>query len=210
MYKIYDELKFGKYEGFTIREIYCGQKIISSKLINEFLSDKLNNLSFTIQADNISKDVKVEIKKFKILTNNELFYEIEYKTDPNLDLKYSKYEVFDHIIWDLILNDESKEAIEVFGSANEFILNLNAGKSIYKPSADPSYINWCIINLDNFCLNPRYLSELQQETCHHFYGVKLFAGGFNSNIYKYVPNVIVKKYEFDNDTIILNKLKYNK
>jgi len=76
-YKITDRFHFGKYEGFTIEEVFYGQKYISQQLINDFLFLKLNNLKFSLQTNTPGIADQVEVKNLKILMNNKISFDLE-------------------------------------------------------------------------------------------------------------------------------------
>lgn len=205
MYTINDSLHFGKYEGFTIKEIFCGQKYLTQNFINDFLEFKLKDLKFDIESNLKQEDVQVLIKDFEVLINNELTLNVELNTNNNTQDK-TIYNALDWIGYHLCL-DDSKEGMEAFGSPNDCIEAINNSNGFkHKPSSDAQYIDWCVQNLDTFFLAPDDLMLLQFEKCYHFYGVQLFTA---PPIYHYKLNCTITTYKFDDKTIAINKKKFD-
>jgi hypothetical protein len=180
MYSLNDKLHFGKYDGFTIKDIYCGQKHITQQFLNDFLHFKFNDLKYDIiDFDSLFKKksvLNVEIKNFEILINNELSFELILKlNNQEITIETDNYEglvekALEWVEFDFILDDRI-EAKDAFDSSNSLIEKINnKNLTSHKPSSDASYINWCIKNLDIFYINPKDFSSLQNENCYHFYG----------------------------------------
>jgi hypothetical protein len=227
MYNLNDKLHFGKYEGFTIEEIYCGQAYLTQQFVNDFLYIKLNNLQFNIDKyDKVPTQkeiISVQVKDFEILTDNKMKFLLTLQLNNfNIDTTNSRYdkilnEVFSNIVWELTLDDSSKETIDIWGSANMVIQDLNSKGKSYKLSADPSYIEWCINNLDTFFLDLEELIKLTSTSCHHFHGVGLFKhiGWYESVttpiicLCHYESILYAKKFQLLPETTVENQRKFN-
>lgn len=69
-YQLNDPLSFGKYEGFTIEEIYCGQDFVFQGFIDGFLMHRMTEETFTLTTSDAKykTDVTVSDVNFFLTT----------------------------------------------------------------------------------------------------------------------------------------------
>jgi hypothetical protein len=208
MINIDEPLHFGKYKGYSVREIYKGMNVVSQTFINDLLDYGYKDFTFLLEPAILNKpSIKVAIKNFEILINNNLQFNLSFDGKIN-NWHESYFEAAAYISWCLIFGNESKIAIDTFGSANEKILSINEiKKTKYRLSADPSYIEWCINNLDIFHVDFEDIIKLQNETCHYLNGINLYFSDHSGN-YKYEVSIDKNKYTFAIETLeyLQNKL----
>lgn len=66
---------FGKYEGYKIKEVFCGAELPSPDFIKLFINNKINSIGTLEIWDNYEmkgQPMKIEIQNFKLLPNNQI------------------------------------------------------------------------------------------------------------------------------------------
>lgn len=203
MISIDEEFRFGKYKGFTIKDVWTGpisnhQSLIKQYLISffEFLKADYNQTtSFILPNSYQSRNGKIEgVSKssepfgdFVVITSNK--YLIIEASDLNLVNR---------------INFEIKEiySSEFDGMQNFKLTKGASGREMIVPeclkiSADPHYVLWCIKNINGFCLSSEDMQRIKTLPC--FFLNKIAISEIKSDILEY--EVVYKKALFKIDNV---------
>jgi hypothetical protein len=163
VYTFDSPLPFGKYKGWTVRDIYCGWDFPTLEFLSEYIRFRMSQADVSIEGSTPSQFFKVI--DYAIGINNLL--RINYQDSMNATQWIVSYLTM------LFQADEQYPERQHQLSANDFILSrLREQDQRFKLLADPDYIFWCLSNHDGFCLSEADVAQLETLECNAFWGLQ--------------------------------------
>lgn len=195
-----DTLNFGRYKGYSLKEIFCGWDLPTQYFYSEFVKNRLQGAELFETIDGIEVCV-LKISGVELLNENEI--RIDYEKSPN----YSFESILSYFNFALIAV-EHYPLKAYYETANDFIIQQNKlnGKQ-YQLSADIQYLFWCFKKIDNFFVSKENFNDLVEMQCNIFEGI--FLTSKSSNIFTYNIRLSKGKCKIDLRAKEQNALKYN-
>jgi len=190
---IYDPLKFGRYQGLTIQQIFSGTPNIDRDLLSAYLAyrlkvgdildedDTLTTNMFNFDIDRTLIKVTPTLPDFNLDASKSL--EKFFRSGDSLGAKLSNLSL-DHFCYDIYPIKHSPP--------------LNIG-------GVPEYIEWCIKTIAHFYIKPYQIEQLEAEVVNYFLGISVNKVG--ETIYEYSPKILSKHYKFTDYYLKINKSK---
>lgn len=195
-----DTLNFGRYKGYSIKEIFCGWNLPTQYFYSEFLEHRLQGAELFEKIEG-NETCVLKISRIELLKKNEI--EIDFEKSPN----YSQESILGYFNSALIATEHYPWKT-YYGTTNDFIIQQNKinGKQ-YQLFADNQYIFWCFKENDNFFVSEENFNALMQTECNFFSGISLTQKSLNSFTY----DIRFSKGKCTIDTLAKEKnaLKYN-
>lgn len=194
---INQNITFGKYIGFTVKEVYQGSNNINKDLLKSYLKARLENTSSNYN----ECAVLLDFMTFEI---SDTIIRVTTSTD-NLNKDWSKS--IEGIFKD-VKNSLTNPFLEILtlDYFNTNFFSLAHVKTRISPNGNPSYIEWCINNVEHFILNPNVIKELNELDIYTYAGIDVTHK--IDDIYLYKERFKIRKFTFSDDTIKLNQEKY--
>ncbi len=194
--EIDDRFNFGKYRGYSLREVYQGMDQIENALIKEYILDKVlgeyrNIIDFPVLAEIIKLELSetlIRVKSNVDDTNGFWKNKLE-GVLRNGNTRYDR--MIGNISLDRLSNLKNFEDDEY---------------SLFREGS-PGYIEWCIKNIDYFSIEPDDLMRLQTLDVFCFLGIEISYK--IEDIYEYKPILIAIKHQFSPEIIEINRNKSN-
>jgi hypothetical protein len=187
---------FGKYEGLTLKEVYQGTLNPDKNVIQAFLNKILNTRYKALETCKLT-DKFLFIDKFTVVNN---FIYVDGGLDP-----YSLDEGIAESIEVPIIENEIKNYINTFFQPSwlgvlENLQDFNS-KQIEKKNigADPTYIEWCIKEVNSFIIHYSTMKELEKLSIAEIKGIEIL--WIDDNIYEYAPLIETRKFKFKEQLI---------
>lgn len=185
-----DKFEFGKYNGLTLTEVFLGTQALNRELLQYYVEEKIaSDIVFT------THEFLLDMMGFEV--GRTLLRAIPELDELNGDWSQTLEEV---------LRDGNSQLDRIIGRVTLDDCNTKWYASIKgKPSVaggQPSYIEWCILNVEGFCLEERTITYLANMDYCLFEGIKLFYK--IEDIYKYEPMVKLLKWDFRNEVLDKN------
>jgi len=189
-----DTLDFGKYNGLTVREVYQGSNEINKELLKSYLKQR-------IEKPDANNDCSVLVE----FANFEISATLLRITPVSDDLKGNWTSTIEGFFKD-VYEPTTKWVFEI-ESLDDVNKQFSKDKEkVAVTNGNPSYIEWCIKNVDDFYLTPDTLSQLSEMNYFRFIGIEVLLKV--DDIYEYKPKFVIKKHVFSEDMIRLNNEKY--
>lgn len=204
--ELFENFAFGKYKGLTLLEVFQGTDSINKNLLKHFVNYRLLHP-----------------------TVNELVLRSSHPFGQGLRAGCLKYEVGDTVIQVTgqngadILEDITTDLNAFFIEEDDFIkikftkefglddINMKLVKVkdsiLYVANGQPTYLEWCIEEIDGFYVHPKSLEVLKKTEVNYFAGLN-FIREFKS-IYRFESSVIKKIFSFSEKIIRINNEKHN-
>lgn len=198
-----DTFQFGKFKGYTLKEVYTGSGKVNSDLFYEFLNELHENNDFGILFPE-PYSVIFEIKRFD---KQRIWFK-------KSDLQLSKLEGFKRKEEDFLIEIRAEVFMGMLDSlpinnGNFKIVDyaLKRGEDSQKiPAGSPDAIKWYIKNVDSFSINPDVLNSLFSFFTFELNNLKL--SRIRNLEFSYEPYFKKEKITFPEDLIKKNSLKY--
>lgn len=203
--RISDKFEFGKYKGLTLKQVFQGAPTINMRLLQEYLDKMLNHNAdgFQLFSEQLNYKLLKVIYKFEITENQINVFGI-YLSPKSYFKKRLKIMNFEPFLWDY-LSDILE--IKTFYLTHEY--EQNEVKENSEPrlplAGDPSYIFWCIENVNHFFVETDDLMELEKLIVHNFKGFHIEFK--NYECYEYKPSFDEQYIKFSDKIKDINKQK---
>jgi hypothetical protein len=190
-----DTFWFGKHEGYSIRQVYQGVNEVHPYLLKNYIRSRISSI---IPAN----DERETLGLFEFEVEDGLLT----ATIGSEDLDRKDFSgLFENLFRE---PDKLRERPEGFLPIEEIALELQDGDQNHQPiiSGRPDYIEWCILNLKVFCLDPEDIDFLQRIPYHIFKGLNLkkVANG----LYAFGPEIENHYYTFSDRAMEENARKF--
>ena len=199
MISIEEEFRFGKYKGFTIKDVWTGpisnhQSLIRQYFISffEFLKTDYKQTTSFILPNNYQSRIG---KKEGTSKSSEPFGDFSVIASDNyLIIEASDLNLVNRI------NCEIKEIYSSpFDGMQNFKMTKGAnGREIISPtclkiSADPHYVLWCVKKIDNFYFSPEDIEKLRILDCYFL--KKINISEIKPDILAYEPTYTTTRFK---------------
>ena len=217
-----DYIKFGKYKGLTLRDVYSGTDSINSNLVKNYLIYTANSefqyINSTVMMTSFDDNPpnKIEVIKVKDISEKksiieEVYFKIEDTSiyaEPILDnIKSDRAKAIEHFFRN---RDNSFDRQIGFLSIQDYNTQVySIGKNTPTvTNGDPQYIAWCIENIERFYVDIEDMITLQECEVFIFVGIEVTISDCSENCYNYRHRIKNSKYNYPNKILELNAKKY--
>jgi hypothetical protein len=189
------QFNFGKYKGYTLKEVYQGTNAVKSELIEEFLNYQLKSSK---HLSLLTSDELIFIDTQNIVVADGKIY-----TKPEQDLYRGDWsKAFEKLFRNRNSIKDRKVGFIGLNDFNKKIFSSNKSK-VALASANPYYIKWCIETLDDFFILPEDIKLLEKLTTYSYAGIKVVFK--TSDCFEYRPFFSEQKYSFSLETLMINE-----
>jgi hypothetical protein len=202
-----DTFQFGKFKGFTLKEVYTGNSSIDLKLLHDFLKHLIDtNDRSLIMARRMR--VKLSVEKFDEKVIGYGYKDLNPPLTGIEELKNKEPHFIENMVYNLIFDQPHGDTMRfISGNYNivEFALN-NYSHTEKLPGESSSVIAWYIKNVSDFCVNPAVLTNLITHDVYEFTTVQLTR--IRNLEFSYTAVFKREQRSFSRDIIDLNASKY--
>jgi hypothetical protein len=170
-----EKMYSGRYENWSLKEIYAGWDNPSEEFIHHYIIDRLSRAEtyeFPAVFDSYTEPLRLFIKNIRILPNQYIDFDTDYFNNPGSgDIKGVSLV---HYLNILLRSYDNFPERKYFGSPNDFILQQgDKNKNPYKIFADPECLFFYMRTGIYWNLKQSTLKELEQLEVNIFSGVEL-------------------------------------
>lgn len=188
-----DIFEFGQYEGFSLREVYQGTNNINIGLLKAYMSYMAKECQNRVLLYELLKRNSPKRLEFEI---NDTFF----KVYPNSSSNDQWIERLENVFFNRALGRGPHDGRSIIDDFNLKIYSKNQ-KRTEIIVGNPTYIAWCLMNIEHFKVSSSTLNELQLLDVYNFIGIRIIHK--IDDIYEFRPKISVGKYRFP-DEILLN------
>jgi len=214
MLKVDSILKFRKHKGRTIEEIWTGiipidENLVLQKYIEELCDFFLKNKELKAIIPASSFDLSLSSNELLFFTQNNIVPEIKvenneiYINAADKNLCVAAFKVLSDILSKSFMN-KSKFYSKNSGETIDYSTNSNHFRFL---QAHPTYIDWCIENIENFCLYPAELEKLRTKLCRYF--IRFELSKISETTYSYNPIFNELGHNQPDEVQRINNYKYS-
>lgn len=189
--RLHDKFTFGKYKGLSLEEVFRGKNSINKELMISYLEHRISL---------VDAEVPELFKQYSwIWLMNFEISETIMRVTPIID-NYELKKECSESLEKLFAEDPIMNLIVDCYSLDEYSTNkFSKKKEII--SGNPSYIYWCIENINSFYVDKSALEHLEKNIIYKYKGIKITHKV--EDIYEYFP--IIDKIIYTAPKHILNK-----
>jgi hypothetical protein len=205
-----ETFRFGKFKGYSLKEVYCGNNTIEPSLLYAYLKSLIDSDDPSLMLPQYPS-IKLAVKEI-----NEHQIEFGYPDGGTVlkavresaEFKRHGPNFEENLICQLIFNKVNGDIIGLHdGNFNIIKFALTEYPDAVKlPGESASAIAWYIKKISNFCINPDLLSSLQTHYVYELIAVKLRR--FSGLRFTYEPVFKREQRTFSQEIIEENKRKY--
>ena len=205
--KLNDRFHFGKFKGLRLIDVYQGTPNIDRFLIKQYVEYMLNSDDRWIY-DTFDKIPYFGLIDYFVVTESEIevfgMLSEPWNSDSNTRITLGNIEdVLQGYL--SIGNMLMGRIIGGFHSLEEFNRDSETRKPI---GASPSYLAWCINEVDNFFIDPSDLKLMEKLKITYFKGINVIYRG--DDIFEYSPLTETANYSFTPKVIKRNASKFER
>jgi hypothetical protein len=183
IYQLDEPMRFGKYNGYTIRQIYQGTLCIDRGLLSNYLNHILNagKKSREFYGPSMYFAEEFKVTESTIRTIGEIF-------DPEKPLSDSNRVLLENIESDLSVFIGYHFQGSYLGVLDDIDAYMRKYEHQVTPIGEgPSYLEWCEANVDGFQLSKSCKELLKKMPRAYLRGIKIMYVG--NETYEYMPDI---------------------
>jgi hypothetical protein len=208
---ISSKLRFGKYKGRTIEEVWLGIVRKSESEIIQLYIFELIDFFVNKGSDKLIPKSTCNLSQHGLEIHYLSFYNCDVKikvSSKNIIIRCEDMELTRLLI--KIIIAELSASFDLYKSNKCWNRNLKYDYSqnsilFRNLNSNPEYIKWCIEEIESFKIKD--IERLMKIKCRYFYGFELIS--INDNFLSYFPKFVYYDYTFPEETISLNNKKYS-